>query len=74
MWLEQKLLLIFINLWCQLSIFILGSKVALNEVIGLLIDLLVLVRLEELYLVQSCKKNDQPLHYEVKKKQKQNKT
>lgn len=54
--LEDVLLLIDIHLWGNAAVFILCSKVVLNQIKGLLINLLILVALQEFNFVQACSK------------------
>lgn len=52
--LENKLALVLIHLWSQAGVLHLHAEVALDQVEGLLVDLLVLVALQELDLIQAC--------------------
>lgn len=50
---EEELLVVLIHLWGQAAVLVLHPKVVLDQVEGLLVDLLILVTLEELNLVQT---------------------
>ena len=55
--LEDELALALIHLWCEARVLLLHAKVVLDQVEGLLVDLLVLMTLQELNLVQAWKVN-----------------
>ena len=55
--LEDELALALIHLRCEARVLLLHTKVVLDQVKGLLVDLLVLMTLQELNLVQAWKVN-----------------
>lgn len=52
--LEDELALTLVHLRCQVGILLLHTEVVFNQVEGLLVDFLVLMALQELYLIQTC--------------------
>lgn len=59
---EKELLVGLVHLRSEAAVLILHAEVTLDEVKRLLVDLLVVVALEELNLVQSCKKTNQNMN------------
>lgn len=52
---RMELVLVAVGLWRHSRVLLLAAEVLLDHVKHLLVDLYVLVRLQELYLVQTCK-------------------